>query len=149
MRRKLGYLIVIGAMLLVPAEGIDVGRLQPVEVVSILEREEGIRIQTDTGNVGRGMDLKEAYEDMKTAASGEVFLDTAEYLILEGEITDKEMLLRYFRPKTRVCKAAGEIDMEKAAQYLAVHKPEKCLKDINTGDELQELQQKGPGFSLS
>lgn len=149
MKRKMAYILVIGVMLLIPAHGIDVGRLRPVEAVQISQKEGSICIRTDTGDIGTGENLEEAYEDMKKTSSGNVFLDTAAYLIIEGEAPEREILLQYFRPKSRICRASGEVDICKAVQYLALHRPEFCLKEYDPKKPLQVLEQKENGFLLS
>lgn len=150
MMRRWLYVIVILAMLVVPTQSIEIGRLQPVEVVMISVSDGVVRIETDTGNTGTGSDLKTAYEQMKAQASAEIFMDTADYLILTGDAAvPKEDLMAYLDPKIRVCTGSGVLDIGGAAAYLSVHKPVTRLRELNEQSALQTLTQKQTGFCLS
>lgn len=149
MKEKLAYLIVILAMLLVPVQAFDLEELRPAGTVSVWQMEGWTRIRTDTGDAGEGEDLEEAYQNMKEKAMGEVFLDTAEYLILIGEHDDKETLTRYLGRNIRVCEATCEVDLKKAEQYLASHKPTMRLKDMQAGSKVQQLRWEDMEFRLS
>ena len=92
MRRWLIYIFLLAAtpvLGLVLFKGTDIAKLQPVEVVSLSIQEGQLQIQTDTGNMGIGSTCKQAWEDLQNAATGVVFLDTADYLtvaIYRGDV---------------------------------------------------------------
>lgn len=146
MKRWIGYIVVLGTMLAIPVTGIDVGCLQPVEVIELVAGET-VTLLTDTGNTGTGMDFASAYQDMKRHAAGEVFLDTADYLILVGDTTGmKETLLKYLNPQIGVCEGEGDLQIKKVGAYLSIHRPNVTLKELNTGKRLPVLSQEKDGF---
>lgn len=113
--------------------GSDVAQLQPVEVIRVSVQQEKITVETDTGELGEGSDLKEAFENLKEHAVGEIFLETADYLIVTAESEGLiEELSAYLRPTCYVCMESDPTDMEKAAQFLDAHKPGKTLLDCRS-----------------
>lgn len=92
----------LAAVLCFPDRGTDIGKLLPVELVAV-RREEGVfRVETDTGQFGLGNTLEEAMADLRNAAPGVVFFDTADYLLLTRETLTAEGLSSFFRPGVRV-----------------------------------------------
>ena len=131
MKRLIGYILILLLSLTVPEYRTDVAKLIPVEVLYLYE-EQGIVIETDTGNVGQGNTLEEAIDHMKETASGVIFLDTAEYLL----VTDEGFLEgagKYLKGTVRVCMAEKGLDLRDSAEYLEVHKPTAKLKKSGMG----------------
>lgn len=148
MRRAVLYIRVILALAAVPAEKADIGRLLPTELISVNYRDGWVEIQTDTGNVGLGKDLRQAYENLKESASSEIFLDTADYLILMGESWQPDDLKQYLKPDIWVCTGEEGIDPAEAAMYLSIHKPKTRLEDSGSGEKMEHLVQTDTGFAL-
>ena len=149
MKRCILYIVILLAMLMIPAEGSDVGRLLPVEVFAVDQRAGTVRIETDTGNVGTGSDLEAAYQDLCQSASAEIFLNTADNLILSGDAAQLVGQLRqYLKPNIRVCRSEGGIDLAEVGEYLSIHVPDYCLKDIDKVTEMVILTQTEKGFCL-
>lgn len=134
MRRWLIWCAAIGAaVLLMKAEspaGTDVGKLDPAQVLRVNETAGYVTIGTDMGQLGQGRELAEAVEDMKRTAAGQVFLDTAEYLLLTPS-AEKRLpeLARLLRPSCRICLIYGAMDLQAVADYLSAHEPELTLGD--------------------
>ena len=102
-----------------PVKGTDVGKLLPVELVSLRREGEALLVQTDTGDSGTGSTLDAAMQDLKRSAPGEIFLETADYLVLSmGSREAWTGLPDYFRPGTLVFLMEEPVDPEKTAQYL-------------------------------
>lgn len=147
--RRLLYIIVVLVLLAVPVRRSDVGSLLPVEAVMVDYKRGKVTITTDTGNVGAGEDLQQAYLDLKENASKQIYLDTADYLILEGDaIQLAEELGDYLKPGIRVCESNGKIDAEEAVQYLAAHTPACRLRDLLDGANTEILSKTSRGFQL-
>ena len=111
----------------VEPSGQNIGSLQPVQVL-VVSAGGDIRLKSDTGDEGFGDSVASALEKMGASASGEVFLDTADYLL----ISDAALLAEiepYLRPSCRVCLFEGEPDLEKLGEYLKHHDPGVSLKD--------------------
>ena len=142
------YIILLSLSLLVPVRRADVGKLRPVEVVAVCRNEEGYTIRTDTGDRGQGMDLKDALADLKESASGLIYLDTAEYLLLETAVEDIESLCGLLRPGVRVCAAEPGIDLEGSGQYLDVHRPAAFLEPQADYQKLEILWLKDGQYHL-
>lgn len=119
--------------------GMDVGKLQPVQVLCLRRMGRDVIVWTDTGDRGTGADLKAAVEDMKRSASAEIFLETADHLLLMPDCIDLlQDAAHFLRPSSTLCLLEGEPDMERIGQYLQVHAPQVTLMEYRAG--LQKLQ---------
>ena len=129
MKRWLAYTAALILLAVFPLQGTDVGKLAPVEAVWLTEQNGQIYLQTDTGDVGRGEDVRSALQNMKATAYGTIFLDTADYLIVqEGKETLLQQVYDVLRPSCMVCSAAKIPDLERAVEFLAAHEPEITLR---------------------
>lgn len=139
----------LAAALCFPDRGMDIGKLLPVELVAV-RREEGVfRVETDTGQFGLGNTLEEAMADLKNAAPGVVFFDTADYLLLTRETLTAEGLSSFFRPGVWVLLAEDPVDPEEAAEYLRSRKVGVQLKKLGEiGQMLPELSEKNSRLEL-
>lgn len=124
------------------AAGTDVAKLRPVEVVSITCVEGQIQVRTDTGDGGIGENLKAAIQNLQDTTPAEVFLDTAEYLLIDADCKElMEELMGYLRPSCGVCMVEGNPELEKVAAYLKIHQPTATLRKFKAGmTELQTLK---------
>lgn len=114
--------------------GLDIRRLDPVKLIRVTAEENSVRIETDTGTVGIGMDIADAVADLRASSPKTVFLDTAQYLLLSGEAVEYlPRLSDLLRPICQVCLAQGELDLAEAASYLDNHSPECRLLDCRAG----------------
>lgn len=135
-------LFVVGALGTDSSAGKDVGKLQPVQVVCLSYADDKVRIWTDTGDAGSGPDLMAAVGDMSAAAASEVFLETADYLLVSRDclalLQDAAGVLR---PSCSVCLMDGQPDMERVGQYLTLHIPQITLMEYRAGEQsLQTLK---------
>ena len=105
----------------------DIADLKPVRAVYIHMEGRTLHIETDTGDFGAGADLTEAHEALLTEADGEIFLDTAEFLLLDPKVPISEVFDSLLRPDCRVTFTDAPPDLEKAAVYLSQHPPELTL----------------------
>ena len=101
----------------------DIADLKPVRAIYIHMEGRTLHIETDTGDSGAGGDLSEAHEALRAEADGEIFLDTAEFLILDPKVPITEIFYSLLRPDCRVTFTDAAPDLEKAAAYLAQHPP--------------------------
>lgn len=129
MKRWIFYITTVALLAVTPFRGTDIGELAPVEVVWLTEKNGQVYLETDTGDMGWGADVRSALEDMKAAAPGSVFLETADYLIVEqGREVLLEQVYDVLRPSCMVCAAEKMPDMEAAASYLTAHEPQTTLR---------------------
>lgn len=127
-----------------PFASTDVGKLRPLEVICVSVAQGEVLIRADTDDSGRGTTVAEAFDDLKRTSSGEVFLDTADFLILTEDARGLlEELSGYLRPACRLCLVRGGVEPEKAAEFLAAHKPGVSIRDYRAdGGSLPVLKMK-------
>ena len=140
MKKILLYILLLTAVVVIPQQGTDVGKLLPVELVWLDRVEDQVLVSTDVGAGGIGPTVKDAIENMKETTAGEIFLDTADFLLVtergQEELASIKELLK---PSVRVCVANSEMDLKDAASYLAVHKPLVRLRQCSSLKELPIL----------
>lgn len=145
----LAVLLAIGLVLRIPNPSTDVAALEPVEVVLVRQSERMVQVQTDTGANGCGDDLTSAVEDLKNHAMGQVFLDTADYLLLDLKDMDHAELYPLFRPSCRVCQCRGVEDLQQAGAFLKNHRPQNSLLQLRADErKLETLIQKEGAMEL-
>ena len=110
----------------------QINRLEPVQTIQVMRTGDGVQIRTDTGAAGYGSTLSSAVENLHSATDGVVFLETAQYLLVDDR-QDLELLSHWLRPACDVCLARDPMDLELAGEYLAVHKPETTLLQYLAG----------------
>lgn len=150
MKRWIGLLAgFAAAMLIAPSQDGDIASLQPVELLYIYMEEDRVIMETDTGDLGAGEDLQGAMEDLKATTPGEIFLETAQYLLIaepaEGYLPELKQILR---PAVQILRAEAEPNPETAVKYLSVHKSSLALKDWQVGMELPKLTTKEGRYYL-
>lgn len=146
--RKLIYAALLVAALASPVQRTDVGKLRPVEVISVAQTAEGYTIRTDTGDLGKGVTLLDAYYDLKATAAGVIYLDTAEYLLQETQIDQMDVLRELLKPNVRVCAAEPGLPLEGSGRYLDIHQPQTHLKDSAAYQKLEILWEDGGRYHL-
>ncbi|MBR4291462.1 MAG: hypothetical protein IKT52_12620 [Oscillospiraceae bacterium] len=140
MKKIVLYVLLLGATLLFPVQGEDVGKLLPVEVVQIYKEEDRVVIATDVGASGTGATVKEAIENLKATSAGIIFLDTADYLLFDESAKEEiGQLETYLKRSVRVSASDGEIDLHEAAAFLAVHQPAARLKSYKEHNKTEIL----------
>ncbi len=152
MKRWILYGVSVLALILLsasPFRGTDISKLVPVEVVWLAEDGGQVFLMTDTGDSGRGADVREALSDMKATAKGTIFLDTADYLIVEQ---DAEKFLNQItdvlRPSCMLCRAKHMPDLKEAAAFFSAHEPGVTLRQWrNDRKELPLLKEEERRFS--
>ena len=133
MKRTALYAALLLAALLVPMERCDVGKLKPVEVVHLYMERDAVILETDTGDMGIGRSVAEAYENLKRTTAGIIFLDTADYLLVEESAKNEVAAMgQWVKPSVRVCFAQRGIDLTAAASYLSTHKPATKLRGFDS-----------------
>ena len=113
-----------------PHPAVDVARLAPVRSIYIDIDGETLTIETDDHITGSGLDLQEAYQDLTANADREIFLDTAEFLILDPDIPITEEFYDLIRPTTKVVYAVEPPDLDTISDYLAIHPPRMTLANL-------------------
>lgn len=150
MKRWLLYGLLFALTVLIPVDGTDVGKLQPVQAVSIGYDNQQVVMKTDTGEVGRGDTPELALENLKQTASAVIYLDTADYLLVEESAMNLiSSMGKFLKSNVGLCQIAPEVDIAKAAEYLRVHSDLPKLKRWNTDKTLPVLQMENERIILS
>ena len=131
----IGALAAAGLLSRMPHPARDIAKLEPVRAVYLSMDGGKLSIETDTGASGSGADLAQATEDMRSGADGEIFLDTAAYLILDPEVEITEDFYEHLRPSCRLCYTDAPPDLTAAADYLAAHPPKTTLAQVRAQAE--------------
>lgn len=108
----------------------DIAKLEPVQAVYLYMEAGQLHIETDTGDHGSGRDLTEATDDMKESSDGEIFLETAEFLILDPQVPITPDFYELLRPDCRVFFTSEKPDLPAAAKYLSLHTPKTTLAHL-------------------
>lgn len=150
MKRLLLYALIIGVVWAVPTEKADVAKLRPVEVIAIYKSGDEVLMMTDTEDVGTGRTAEEALKNMRSTSPAVIYLDTAEYLLVENTaVGEVEALRSELKAAVRLCGVPGPMDLKNAAQYLPVHGDLPALRNWRTGDLLPVLYEENDRLKIS
>lgn len=126
----LAALTAVAVLSRLPHPARDISKLDPVQTVYIYMEGDTLHMETDTGDLGSGHTLTEAAQSMKENADAEIFLETAEYLILSPDVPISEDFYTHLRPSCRVCFMESRPDLTAAAAYLSIHTPDLTLAKL-------------------
>ena len=124
--------VLIAAAILtrLPHPAVDIARLDPVRAIYLYMDGVDMTIETDSGDSGSGADLKAAYAALRNNAHREIFLDTAEFLILTPDVPITEAFYELLRPTTQVVFSDEKPNLETISDYLTIHPPETSLAHL-------------------
>lgn len=125
-------LAAVGILSRLPHPSRDISMLEPVQAVYLYEEAGQLHIETDTGDHGSGKTLTEATDNMKSNSDGEIFLETAEFLIIDTAVPITEEFYSHLRPDCKVCFTFEKPDLPAAAQYLSLHTPKITLAHLRS-----------------
>lgn len=127
----------------------DLGSLRPVRLVQATSSGPMVHLWTDTGLYGEGVDFSAAIQDLRNTAPGQVYLETADYLLVTP-VTVKLLpeLRQVLRPGTEVALIASIVDGEKAAEFLSAHPGGVPLRSAREHTVLPRLITKGERYVL-
>lgn len=144
------YVGLILGMLLIPVERNDVGKLRPVEAISIYKDVDKITIETDTEDMGTGNTVEEALKNLVDTTAGIIYIDTAEYLLVEvEEVSIIEQMSPYVKHSVKVCAMEGRIEPEEAVVYLQSHPINTTLKTAERGKDIPVLAKESGKLTIS
>lgn len=137
MKKRIGILAflaaVAGMTALLPFESSDVAQLVPVEAL-VVSMDQGEVVLDGGACQGRGETWDAAWQDLKRGAEGNVFLGTAEQVILTGAAVDllpQAAWCEELRPAAVICVSPGPApEPEEAAAYLSAHNGGVTLQQV-------------------
>jgi hypothetical protein len=126
--------------------GEDIKQLQPVQTVLAEWTEGKLHLSTDNGCEGKGSTVQAAIADMQSSASGKLFLNTADYLLVrKNALSFLDELKEELRPSCTVCGLMGTVDLPEVAEYLSYHIPRLTVAMYEAGERLIPLLISGEG----
>ena len=137
-RSRILFYIMALTLLFLNRGGTDIGRLRPVEVIQLYEKNGFLFLETDTEDLGWGVTVEEAVKKLKETTPGQIYLDTADYLLVEdGADKYLEDVLPYLKRSTLVAYGPEKLDLQEVAAYLRVHRPTVTIgSDMNPKETL-------------
>lgn len=140
MKRHIMYGLILIALLFVPVDTMKIGQVHPVQVVSVCRQGEKVVIETDTEDRGVGITTEQALTNLQETTGGIIYLDTAEYLLLDENAEDVvEDLRSVLKGGTRLCKIKKAIHPKETVNYLRANEKLPKLRQWKTGDKLPVL----------
>ena len=137
--KRIAFYIAALALLILGGKGTDIGQLRPVEVVQLYAKGNLLFLKTDTGDVGWGVTVEEAVKKLKETTPGKIYLDTADYLLLEEGVDEcLPQLKRYLKKHTKVVCGPEGLNLEETAAYLRIHRPSGSLGNTEKPQERVE-----------
>ena len=120
--RTVLYIVIMIAVLFAPVERVDIAKMQPVEAVAVRKENDRIQLITDTQDIGEGETVEQALENLRETAYAIVYLDTAQFLLVEESAWDHvHELLPYLKKTIRIGSYEGG-DIAQEARFLSVHR---------------------------
>ena len=113
-----------------PFREYDTARLLPIRTLQAAVTEQGVKIVSEVGE-GEGVTWETAVQDLRDKASGEVFFDTAEQIILcDRSLTDQVVESGLLRPAAQVYYADALRSPEGLNEYLTAHESTLTVADL-------------------
>ena len=140
MKRIILYIGILAAVLAVPVRPQNIGKMKPVQVVSVYKENGWIIVETDTEDRGMGGTAGQALQNLKDTTSGILYLDTAEFLLLSKDAEDiVEELRDELKPSVQLCMTTRAVDLKETVKFLDAHGKLPKLKSWRMGLELPVL----------
>lgn len=149
MKRVLLYIGILALLFAAPVASADVGKLRPVQVVSVYKEKGWVVIETDTEDKGYGTSGLQALQNLKDTSNGIIYLDTAEYLLITDATAEvAEELRQHLKAGVRLCMAAKHLELKEVSRFLGVHGRLPRLKEWTAGEELPILSTFGNSLTF-
>ncbi len=133
------YCIIIALVIMAPVTKQDIGDLEPIQAVWLYTQDGDVVLQTDTGDYGAGTTVETAVKDMKENSEGIVYLDTAQFLLVSEQATDRlEDIVAYLKNTVKICLWNGN-QVSSAARYMQAHNVGCKVKEYRKGKPLHEI----------
>lgn len=104
-----------------PFRTVDTQRLLPLLTIQVAREDGAVRLRSEAGE-GVGADWDAAVADLRAQASGEVFFDTAEHIVVcDRDLLPQLLRSGVLRPAAQVYFADAFRDVEGLEAYLSAH----------------------------
>ncbi len=143
MKRIIIYCLLLAAVLVIPVEKLDVGKLEPVQAVWMYKQGNWIVLETDTQDRGVGRTVEEALSDLEEHCLGIIYLDTAQFLLVsENAVEQITEVQPHLKRSVELCQWDGKGSVADAAIYMTSHENGYPIKDWKEGVQLPILHLK-------
>lgn len=118
-----------------PFEIHDAAELTPIRTLQVEATGRGFILRGDGGQQGSGESFALAVEDLKSSSSGVAFLQTAQKIILSGNIdlaVEQVIASDALRPSSEVYTARERLDLEEVTAYLAARSSDVTVSDLRS-----------------
>lgn len=113
--------LVLTLLLGLPFRTVDTQRLLPLLTIQVAREDGAVRLRSEAGE-GVGADWNAAVADLRAQASGEVFFDTAEHIVVcDRDLLPQLLRSGVLRPAAQVYFADAFRDVEGLEAYLSAH----------------------------
>ncbi len=113
-----------------PFREYDTGKLLPVRTVQAARTPQGVKIVTEIGEA-EGENWQEAVAALREGASGDVFFDTAEQLVVcDSSLLPEILESGDLRPSAQVYEANELCDPNGLNEYLSAHESDRAVADV-------------------
>lgn len=127
--------ILLTAVFGLPFEEYDTAKLLPIETLQVAAGGQGVLLLSEAGS-GEGKDFTAAVESLRQNASGDVFFDTAEHIVLcDARLLPQLLESELLRPAANVYFAESFQDPAGLSSYLAAHKSDLTLAHLRAAEE--------------
>ena len=119
--RGILYAVILTSLFYVPLKRVNVADLLPVEAVAVYVENGQVVLETDTEDKGVGSTALDALADMKAKALSVIYLDTAEYLLVQDGAEEQALQLC---PLLDDCIKVGKYlqgEIKQQAAYYEIH----------------------------
>lgn len=115
-----------------PFQTTDIAQLAPVQTMVISATRTQVRVDCGQKLTGQGPDLAAALADLKAGAEGNVFLGTAQQIVVTGHPSVWAQLLAIpeLRPAARLYQADTPPSADAVTAFLLQHKRQTTLLDL-------------------
>lgn len=110
-----------------PFREYETQQLLPIKTLCA-EYDHGVHIVSDVGE-GRGKTWSQAIEDLKLNASGDVFFDTAEQLVVT-DLTLAQQAKDHLRPSAQVYLVTQLPEIDGLFEFLKAHPSEVTMEEL-------------------
>ena len=142
--RICAYTSILIILIFVPLKRIEIAYLKPIEAIWMYKFDKCVVLMTDTGDVGEGIDVVDALQNMKVKSSGIIYLDTARYIFISESAAEQVSDIKNLvRNSAKVCKWNGEGSIATALEYAKAHKMGVKATAVDMFGDLPEI----PTFS--
>lgn len=129
------------AVFCMPQQRHSLNKMKPVETLLVYRREGKAALLTDDGTSGSGATFREAVENMKCTAAGDVLLQTVDFLVIAPDCEDLlPEIAGFLRSGTQVCMLTQYEEPEKISEFLRMHRPGVSLQEIIMGSSIPYLR---------